>query len=133
MVDESSLASTTQMRDLLRIATTLRVPRVALVGDEKQLDGVEAGKPFAQLKRAGMQTVVMDEIVRQRDADLKDAVRAGLRREIGGAWKQRTSGDKPRDYLSVQLDDPSFAEPIRTALFEDDEGAAVLVWNRREG
>ena len=38
----------------------------------------------------------------------------------------------PRDYLSVQLDDPSFAEPIRAALFEDDEGAAYLVWNRRE-
>ena len=56
VVDESSLTSTAQMRDLLRIATTLRVPRVVLVGDEKQLDGVEAGKPFAQLKQAGMQT-----------------------------------------------------------------------------
>ncbi len=55
------------------------------------------------------------------------------RAELGAAWKQRTSGDKPRDYLSVQLDDPSFAEPIRAALFEDEEGAAFLVWNRREG
>ena len=52
------------MRDLLRIATTLRIPRVVLVGDENQLDGVDGGKPFARLKRAGMQTVVMDEIVR---------------------------------------------------------------------
>ena len=49
------------------------------------------------------------------------------------AWKQRTSGEKPRDYLSVLLDDPSFEEPVRTALFEDDKGAAYLVWNRREG
>ena len=88
VVDEASLASTAQMRDLLRIATTLRVPRVVLVGDEKQLDGVEAGKPFAQLKQAGMQTVVMDEIVRQRDADLKEAVRAGLRGEIGTAFEK---------------------------------------------
>ena len=54
------------------------------------------------------------------------------RAELGAAWKHRTSGDMPRDYLSVQLDDPSFAEPIRAALFEDDEGAAYLVWNRRE-
>ena len=88
VVDEASLASTAQMRDLLRIATTLRVPRVVLVGDEKQLDGVEAGKPFAQLKQAGMQTIVMDEIVRQRDADLKEAVRSSLRGEIGTAFEK---------------------------------------------
>jgi uncharacterized protein (DUF736 family) len=30
----------------------------------------------------------------------------------------------------VLLDDPSFPEPIRAALFEE-EGAAYLVWNRR--
>ena len=52
VVDESSLASSGQMRGLLRVATTLRVPRVVLVGDEKQLGAVEAGKPFEQLRRA---------------------------------------------------------------------------------
>ena len=75
MVDESSLASSEQMRGLLRVATALRLPRVVLVGDEKQLDGVDAGKPFAQLKSAGMETAVMDEILRQRDMDLREAVR----------------------------------------------------------
>ena len=64
--DESSLASSEQMRGLLRIATALRLPRVALVGDEKQLDGVEAGKPFAQLKSAGMETAVMSSSSRER-------------------------------------------------------------------
>ena len=54
------------------------------------------------------------------------------RAELGAAWKAKTNGDEPRDYLSVQLDDPSFPEPIRAALFEDD-GAAFLVWNRRDG
>ena len=52
--------------------------------------------------------------------------------ELGVAWKARSSGETPRDYLSVQLDDPSFAEPVRAALFEDGEGAARLVWNRRD-
>lgn len=51
--------------------------------------------------------------------------------ELGAAWKARSNSKEPRDYLSVQLDDPSFPEPIRGALFEDD-GAAFLVWNRRE-
>ena len=86
VVDESSLASSEQMRGLLRIATALRLPRVVLVGDEKQLDGVEAGKPFAQLKSAGMETAVMDEILRQRDMDLREAVRAGLAGEVKTAF-----------------------------------------------
>ena len=86
VVDESSLASSEQMRGLLRAATTLRVARVVLVGDEKQLGAVEAGKPFAQLRAAGMQTVVMDEIVRQRDAELKEAVRASLAGEVQTAF-----------------------------------------------
>ncbi len=86
VVDESSLASTAQMRNLLRIATALRLPRVVLVGDEKQLGAVEAGKPFAQLKAAGMQTAVMDDIVRQRDAELKAAVRASLTGDVKAAF-----------------------------------------------
>ena len=70
------------MRGLLRIATTLRVPRMVLAGDEKQLGAVEAGKPFEQLRRARMQTAVMDEILRQRDMELREAVRAGLAGEV---------------------------------------------------
>ena len=86
VVDESSLASSEQMRGLLRAATALRLARVVLVGDEKQLGAVEAGKPFGQLQAAGMQTVVMDEILRQRDIELKEAVRASLAGEVRTAF-----------------------------------------------
>ena len=86
VVDEGSLASTVQARDLLRIAAELRFPRVVLVGDAKQLDAVDAGKPFAQLQAAGMPTAVMDEILRQRDPALKAAVEASLRGEIRRAF-----------------------------------------------
>ena len=86
VVDEGSLASTVQARDLLRIANEVRIPRVVLVGDAKQLDAVDAGKPFAQLQAAGMQTAVMDEIMRQRDPALKEAVEASLAGEIGKAF-----------------------------------------------
>ena len=88
VVDEGSLASTVQARDLLRIANVLRVPRVVLVGDEKQLDAVDAGKPFAQLQRAGLKTAVMDEIMRQRDPDLKAAVEASLAGDIKRAFEK---------------------------------------------
>ena len=86
VVDEGSLVSTVQARDLLWIARELRIPKLVLVGDAKQLDAVDAGKPFAQLQQAGMKTAVMDEIMRQRDPDLKAAVEASLAGEIGRAF-----------------------------------------------
>ena len=88
VVDEGSFASTLQARDLLRIANTLRIPRVVLVGDEKQLDAVDAGQPFAQLQRAGMKTAVMDEIMRQRDPELKAAVEASLAGDVTRAFEK---------------------------------------------
>ena len=88
VVDEGSLASTVQARGLLRIAAELRIPRVVLVGDAKQLDAVDAGKPFAQLQAAGMQTATMDEIMRQRDPVLKEAVEASLKGDIGRAFEK---------------------------------------------
>lgn len=51
---------------------------------------------------------------------------------IGDAWDARTTGDNPKYYLRVRLDDPSLAEPLSAALFPSDEGdRAQLVWNRR--
>ena len=91
VVDEGSLASTVQARDLLRIASVLRIPKVVLVGDAKQLDAVDAGKPFEQLQAAGMTTATMDEIMRQKDPDLKAAVEATLSGEIGKAFHKLRS------------------------------------------
>ena len=86
VVDEASLASTVQMSNLLRIAKELRLPRVVLVGDKKQLDAVDAGKAFAQLQGAGMETATMDQIMRQRNPELKAAVEASLAGEIAKAF-----------------------------------------------
>jgi conjugative relaxase-like TrwC/TraI family protein len=72
LIDESSLASTNQMREFL----TRLGPhdRVLLIGDIRQHQGVEAGRPFEQLQEAGMRTARLDEIVRQQDPTLKSAV-----------------------------------------------------------
>ena len=71
-IDESSLASTNQMREFL---SRLRAyDRVLLVGDTRQHQGVEAGRPFEQLQEAGMRTAKLDEIVRQQEPGLKSAV-----------------------------------------------------------
>jgi ATP-dependent exoDNAse (exonuclease V) alpha subunit len=48
--------------------------RVLLIGDIRQHQGVEVGRPFEQLQEAGMRTAKLDEIVRQKDPALKSAV-----------------------------------------------------------
>lgn len=68
MVDESSLASTRQMQRLMEKIGPQ--DRVLLIGDTRQHQGVDAGKPFEQMQQAGMQTSQLDQIMRQKDPEL---------------------------------------------------------------
>ena len=72
MLDESSLASTRQMRDFLNKIGPQ--DRVLIIGDTRQHQGVDAGKPFEQMQDAGMRTSQLDRIVRQQDPGLLAAV-----------------------------------------------------------
>ena len=85
VLDEASMVSTEQMRSLLRAADRLDVARVVLVGDTGQLRAVEAGQPFRLLQRAGMTTALMDDILRQRNPELRAAVQAVLAGDPGEA------------------------------------------------
>lgn len=52
--------------------------------------------------------------------------------ELGAAWVRHSGADNT-EFLSVQLDDPTFDRPISAALFYADNGErAHLVWNRRQ-
>ena len=72
MLDESSLASTRQMRSFLGKLNP--DDRVLVIGDTRQHQGVDAGRPFQQMQEAGMQTSQLDQIMRQKDPDLLKAV-----------------------------------------------------------
>lgn len=49
--------------------------------------------------------------------------------EFGAAWKK--TSDQGRDYLSIKLDDPSFAAPIYATLADaDGEDDLKLIWSR---
>jgi ATP-dependent exoDNAse (exonuclease V) alpha subunit len=65
MLDESSLASTKQMRAFLEKIGPQ--DRVLVIGDTAQHQGVDAGRPFEQMQDAGMRTSQLDQIVRQRN------------------------------------------------------------------
>ena len=72
MLDESSLASTRQMQAFLEKIGPQ--DRVLLIGDTRQHQGVDAGKPFEQMQAAGMRASQLDQIMRQKDPELLRAV-----------------------------------------------------------
>ena len=83
VLDESSLASTRQMHDF--VARLHPNDRVLLVGDTRQHESVEAGRIFAQMQDGGMETVRLEEIVRQKDPELKRVVEQLAQGDVGEA------------------------------------------------
>ena len=87
LVDESSMISTNQMKDLLTISGELKF-KLILVGDRRQLDSVGAGVPFYEMLRNGMPFTDMREILRQKNDNLKAAIYSVIKRDIGKAFKE---------------------------------------------
>ncbi|MBV9761894.1 MAG: relaxase domain-containing protein [Acidobacteriaceae bacterium] len=80
-VDESSLTSGKQMYQLLQ--TVQPQDRVLLIGDTRQHQSIEAGRIFAELQDAGIQTIRLEKIVRQKEEGLRQAVEAMAAGRIG--------------------------------------------------
>ncbi|QGL16045.1 MobF family relaxase [Xanthomonas citri] len=73
VLDESGVVGARQMEQVMRVVEKAGA-RMVLLGDTKQTEAIEAGKPFAQLQQYGMQTARISEIQRQKDHELKTAV-----------------------------------------------------------
>ncbi|MCC8533248.1 conjugative relaxase, partial [Xanthomonas phaseoli] len=73
VLDESGVVGARQMEQVMRVVEKAGA-RMVLLGDTKQTEAIEAGKPFAQLQQEGMQTARISEIQRQKDHELKTAV-----------------------------------------------------------
>jgi ATP-dependent exoDNAse (exonuclease V) alpha subunit len=87
VLDESSLASTKNLHKFFaRLNPT--ADKVLLVGDVRQHQAVEAGRPFEQFQQHGMTTVQLSEIVRQRNLKLRKTVNDLSRRKIPEAVDQ---------------------------------------------
>jgi conjugative relaxase-like TrwC/TraI family protein len=144
MLDESSLASTRQMRDFLQKIRPQ--DRVLVVGDTRQHQAVDAGKPFEQMQDAGMRTTQLDKIVRQRDPTLLAAVEKLSQNETatGIAMLQQQSrvrqiedrseriatiardfADRPANTIIVSPDNASRRELNRAVRLELQESGQV--------
>jgi conjugative relaxase-like TrwC/TraI family protein len=125
-IDESSLASTNQMHNFLaRLGLN---DRALLIGDIRQHQGVEAGRPFEQLQEAGMRTAKLDEIVRQRDPELKSAVQLLATGQTAAALETLQRQDRireiPNSQERIQTIARAYAEsPTNTLIVSPDNAS----------
>jgi ATP-dependent exoDNAse (exonuclease V) alpha subunit len=84
VIDEAGTVPTRQMEQAMRLAEKAGA-RVVLLGDTRQTKAIEAGRPFDQLQAAGMQTALMQEIQRQKDPQLREAVALAAKGEAAAS------------------------------------------------
>src|SRR6266481_5945226 len=123
ILDESSLAGTRQVNEFLRRLN--EYDRVLLVGDVRQHQSVEAGKPYEQLQQAGLRTAHLTDIVRQKDVALKEAVqqlsRGDVRSAIASLQKQERVHEIPeREERLNRIAQDYALKPERTLVVSPD-------------
>ncbi len=133
VLDESSLASTRQLHEFIE---RLRPnDRVLLVGDRRQHEAVEAGRPFAQLQDAGMKTVKLEEIVRQKDPELKEVVqqlaRGNVREAIDNLDQQGRVHEVPGHEERISAIAKEYARSPENTLVVSPDNRSRIEINER--
>jgi conjugative relaxase-like TrwC/TraI family protein len=92
MVDEASQVGTERLAKLIDLANRIDVGRLVLAGDTRQLQAIEAGKPFELLQKAGQPTSTIAENLRASSPQMQ-ALNAALEQ-----------GELPRAFNILQPD-----------------------------
>ena len=155
VIDEAGMVPTKDMRQILQAAEQHNA-KVVVIGDEKQLKSVEAGRPFVQLYEHGIQFALMDEIQRQQNETLREAVIEASRGQIAQsiarmeAYITEIKADEKRyrtlaqEFANRMPEDrrntlvitgtnqarDAINREIRTALGRGDDGQAVTIVRR---
>ena len=124
MLDESSLASSKQMRNFLEKVGLN--DRVLVIGDTRQHQAVDAGTPFQQMQDAGMRTAQLDQIMRQRsNPELLAAVQQLATGNVETGIKMLADGGRvteiqsPKERIAAIAKDYA-ANPEKTLIVSPD-------------
>lgn len=123
VLDESGVVGARQMLQVMRIVEKAGA-RMVLLGDTKQTEAIEAGKPFAQLQENGMQTSRINEIQRQENRELKTAVELAAEGKVASSLAHlnhveelKVASERHRAIVDdyVQLTEPQRRETLIVA------------------
>jgi ATP-dependent exoDNAse (exonuclease V) alpha subunit len=106
--------------------------RVLLVGDIRQHQAVEAGRPYQQLQETGLDVARLDDIVRQQDPAFKAVVEHLSRGETRAALQQLTAQgrvheitDRHERLLAISQD--YLKDPDRSLVVSPDNKSRVEI------
>ena len=92
LLDESSMASNSQMAEFVKMVDDTEGARAVWLGDAKQIQAISAGKPFQlAIERDLIATAYMKDIVRQDSEPLLNAVQKLIDRDGFGALDELKS------------------------------------------
>lgn len=129
LVDEASLVSVRDMRDLCRLAMQ-NDNRLLLVGDVKQHSSVEAGDALRALQRyARVPVFRLTEIRRQIDPDYRRAVAMLARGNAKGAFDQFARLGAVREWDAERLWTAAAVDYVRTVQTGKSCLAISPVWS----
>lgn len=132
MVDEASMLSAHDMARLLSSADKAGV-RVVLVGDVRQLGSVGAGAAFAQLQQAGMPTAKLAEVVRQTNADTREAVMASIEGHASKAMEALERGGGQVLEAASAEERLALIAQRHTAMSPEQRSKTLVIEPSREG
>ncbi|AMO70064.1 TrwC protein [gamma proteobacterium BDW918] len=133
LVDEASLISTRDMAKLIGKAHRCKA-RLVLVGDMYQLGSVDAGAAFRQIQESGITTLKLEEIVRQKDISLLDAVNHSVKGQAVEALNMLSKGNSQIIEISggVKMRHKALAERY-LALPIDERQKTLIIEPSRNG
>ena len=133
ILDEASMISNKQMDQLTAIANLMEVGRLAIIGDRKQLNPIDAGKAFSVMQAYGAKSEIqISEVninMRQKTDDMRlvaDLADAGQIRQAIDVLGDRVVQSKDRVEAAAKawLDLPSDKRDTTTLLPSGREGRA---------
>jgi len=140
VADEASMIANETAARLLRVAKALGIAKVVFVGDERQHGAVGAGAPFRYLQRQGAPMARLDQVIRQKDADLRQAVEhfsqgasAQAILALGDGVVETGAGSGPSDLIERAMQiwrsakDDGVERPIISATQSDRTAVNALV------
>jgi len=122
VLDEASMVSNSDKEKLVRIANLLGADRLVMIGDKKQLGAVDAGKPFALVQAACIETAKMITNLRARDKTLRRAQYAAQGGDISGAL------DYLRDNIVEVAEDSAVVAAEHWLGLSPDERKATSIY-----
>ena len=131
IVDEAGLLNAKDGHNLVKRATEEKA-RVILVGDTRQLSGVEAGNPFKSLQKAGMTTAYLNQSFRQKSTDLKEAVNLISEGKIKSGIEILQKNDRIYEYSSPEEKIEDIARDYLALSPEERKKTLILAGRKDE-